>query len=502
MSTAGKLGKEPRVGMGFFWGAVVGLVVFLYAAKLPLNCADFWYCLPSGQAVLERGRIEDPIRQCYTAGAGPYVTHRWLGHTMMYAAFRAGGPKLCVLVNAAVFALSYAALLALCLKRGGDARMAAGAALVAFFCGMENFGVRTQTVGVAAFVAMLALLHAASAGEDAGPRRAAMLGAAACALSAVWANTHASFPLAAVLVGSLLAEALYEGFALGEDAARRRAGVLGAMLTGVLAGFLLNPYGAAIFGRFRAVQETALQIDFTEWRATTIASATGKAVVVSVLLLLVVFKGSRYRLRVGEALWIVGFLVLGLKHQRHAIWWGLAAAPIIARHGADAMRTAWPGWGAARRPMWPVSWAVLGLLAVLSLFSTPYLKRVSPLVAGRARAVLAPETPVRAAAFLAGQTAPGERMWNPMHWGGYIAWQTKRKVFANDQLALLPPDVVRDYLTVNAAGAGWEGVLTRWRVTLLVVDRVEQPALECAAARRPDWIRAYEDGIAIIYRRK
>jgi hypothetical protein len=484
----------------WFWGAVVGLVAFIYAAKLPLNCEDFWYCLPSGEAVVERGRIEDPILQCYTAEAGPHVTHRWLAHAMLYGLYRTGGPKLCVVANAAVFSLAYAALVSLGLRSGGTVRTAAGATVVAFFCGMENFSVRTQTLGVAAFVGTLWLLSAVPREGPTRTARTMALAAGLGAVSAFWANTHGSFPLGAALVGSLWVEALYEGFALGREGGRRRARVLGVMLAAVCLGWLLNPYGAGIFSRFRGVQAGSVEVGVTEWRATSIASVSGKALMLSLLLLLVVFKGSRRPLRAGEALWLGGFLLMALKHERMVLWWGLAAAPILARHGADAMRTAWPGAEGreAGRLRWP-GWLTLGLVAVVALFSTPYLK--GHWAKGRAGFVLAPETPVAATRRLRALLGPRDRLWNPVHWGGYIAWQTKRTVFVNDQIALLPRAVARDYMTVSEGEPGWEDVLSRRRVTVLLADRTEQGALIRAAARSRDWRKVYEDELAAIYRR-
>src|SRR5262249_42306995 len=155
-------------------------------------------------------------------------------------------------------------------------------------------------------------------------------------LVALWSNLHGSYPLGVLLVAVFLLGALLErllaGARLPAMLGERRVVLLGVALAASVAAMGANPYGFGLLGYARAlVANPIIRLYITEWAPTSVAELTGQLYFTSVVVFVLVGAASRRRLRPTEALLALVAAALGVQSVRAVIWWGMAAAPILAR---------------------------------------------------------------------------------------------------------------------------------------------------------------------------
>lgn len=244
-------------------GGLATCALMLVAAGQPIFTDDAWWHLALGRAFAASGVPlgDDPL---LFAAAGPAQTGSWLWDVALWHALSLGGfaglRALHVALVAAILALAWSQL----------RRASASAALA--------------SLGTAAFVAlaayrlvqlrphlftMLALLVLHRLLVEPGARTSVGRIALAVALVALWANVHASFPLAFVLLGAAAVGCALASLGEGAEGPQRaRALGLAAALVLALVASLANPSGVdALRPYFVAGSETpALAAVVDEWR--------------------------------------------------------------------------------------------------------------------------------------------------------------------------------------------------------------------------------------------
>jgi hypothetical protein len=193
---------------------------------------------------------------------------------------------------------------------------------------------------------------------------------------------------------------------------------------------------------------------------------------------------------------------MALRARRFVPLFALVGAPLLAANLALAV-----GVPDLRRRRPALATAALALAAVAVFVVTEV--RIFPvtfadgLFAGTIEASFFPQG---AAEFLRRNALPA-RLYNLYNWGGYLMWSVPdRPVFIDGRAhAVYPPEFYRENLLVHFAGPGWEDVLERWGVDLVVwpgseaaedtplADLVE--ALDASV----DWSLIYDDGQAAVF---
>jgi hypothetical protein len=108
------------------------------------------------------------------------------------------------------------------------------------------------------------------------------------------------------------------------------------------------------------------------------------------------------------------------------------------------------------------------------------------------------EFPVEAMEQL-GSTPPGDRVFNKLHWGGYILYAASPPidVFIDGQTDFYGPDLTRDYMRVISAEPGWAEVLERYDVDWILVSVGDPIARQLPL--EAGWLKTYQDATAVIY---
>ena len=99
---------------------------------------------------------------------------------------------------------------------------------------------------------------------------------------------------------------------------------------------------------------------------------------------------------------------------------------------------------------------------------------------------------------------PGGQTFHPQWWGDWLKHDgpDELQAFVTTNIHLVPPQVWEDYQRVINLRSGWEGTLSRYNVTTIIVDQEKQAALNRILKRSNDWRLRYEDEQSAVYVRQ
>jgi hypothetical protein len=518
-STAG-VAAVPRRGawslsLDDVWLAGTLVFAFLVGTLLAAEQTDYWWTVKLGEGLWASRELPQADPLAFTSTRQPYIEQQWLAQLVLAAVHAAGGLEAALLLRAVLLVVTAALLYYAARRRGAAAAAAAAACSLAMLSVVGGAAIRPQLLAIPLFALTLV-------GTTVCAARGWTLWALPLAMVA-WANVHGSFPLGIALVGIACL-----GHAIG--LLERRAGLegnvrrvledalmrhLAALLGLCLLAPFVNPYGVGIvpwlvdYLTFN-LGGTGLTTLSAEWLPTSLGTAHGTLFFLGVLLLVVALLRAGPP-TVGDALGLFAFGVLALQAVRSTLWWALVAAPVLAW----ALSIAAAGRRAEAKELCPQAGApeprddrvgipalnallVAGFVAVAAL-SLPWLRPHGLLFAPDRWPLQAPDLPVAAADRLA--ELPATRLYNPMDWGGYLAWRLapRQRIFVDGRFQLYPPALYQDYFAIAAAEPGWSERLAGYGVEAIVLSRAGEPVLVRALLASDGWQPAYCDEFAAIF---
>jgi hypothetical protein len=471
-----------------------------------ISTVDLAYHVRAGAVILDGRALPSPDTFTFTAAGQPWVDQQWAAQTVFAAVFRVGGwGLLTVLRAAAVGTISWLVFRA-ARSSGVGTRAAAWLTLAGFGVGLVALGLRPQLLGMVLFAATVAIL----AGRDRYPRLVGTIPLIALA----WANVHGSFFLAPAAVGV----AWLEDTRSARPGARRLLAVLVA--SGLAT--LLNPYGPSVWNYAvgLAANPTIRRL-ITEWQPTSPLSFAGLMFYGSIVALLIGMAiwlravGPRDRRALLDRAWptlawLGGLIAIGAFAERGVAWWSIAAPVAVARliaiqrsivqaAGADAPPgSATPPTGEPRRSLVPSLMVAVLCLAVVGLLPVWRAGDVRYGPPG-----LLTDAPRGLTEALAAEVQPGIRIWNAQRWGSWLEFaMPDAKVAVDSRIEFFPAYVWDDHLAVSAGAPGWEAILDRWQVTVVVASATEQRSLIPLLRASPVWTAVYDgpDGAVFVRR--
>ncbi len=464
------------------WAAIAVLVPTIVTFLTPTLAIDLAYQIRAGELMLDSHRVVSTDPFTFTMAGQPWLNQQWGAQVLLGAVFRLGGWSGIVVLRGLLIAGIVALLYLACRARGVRPRTAALLTLAGWLIGIEILGqLRPQLFGLLLF----SLCVWAIATRHAHPRRIWLVPLAVLP----WASLHGSFPLAIVLLG----------FAWLED---RRAfpRIARADLLAAGAAFVVtfaNPYGYRAWTYIWDLStDPVVSKQVSEWGPPSIHTWTGFFFFASVLAVGALFARSERRVAWLPLFELAVFAVLALLAGRGIAWWGLYAPVVIAGVlAADpAAQPAAVQDDGSRLPA-----IVIAALVVLMLVAIPTHVGVDPVDGGPALLLFAPEQLVQVAE---GCAAPGTRVYTSQVYASWTEFSAPElPVMVDSRIELFPIDVWRDYFTVTNGQDGWQGVLDRWNVDVLIVHRAQSEGLEAVIDRDPGWHRVIDTEAGAVYAR-
>ncbi|HEY1067345.1 MAG TPA: hypothetical protein VGE52_14585, partial [Pirellulales bacterium] len=287
--------------------------------------------------------------------------------------------------------------------------------------------------------------------------------------------------------------------ALADDLVQKSliaAAVLGAVS-------FVNPDPAQTLGYLDQNVSRSVQRGVSEWQPPSLNELSGRIFFLSVALAMVALNRSGRPASWLELLLLVVFFLLGEKAIRMIVWWGFIAAPILAPQLAAWMdRVAASGEqnaAAEDDESSAMNWVMLGLFALVLVFSTPWTKQHNPLLSPvRKQAVFSME-PRAATQALVDRKATGNIF---SSWGAYVSWFLPEAYISQDaRIDMFPDEIWNEFTLVGNAGPGWEEVLDRDHVNWVMWPTREGDRLADALSSSGRWRLVHRDDTAIVFER-
>jgi hypothetical protein len=270
----------------------------------------------------------------------------------------------------------------------------------------------------------------------------------------------------------------------------------------MVAAVCLNPSGPVMLAYpFKTVSIGALQEYIQEWQSPDFHVRAAQPFIWLLILTFAAVGASRRRLALTDFLMVAGFTYLSLLAWRNVAQFAVVVPATLTRHAAPLLavvgrRMGFYGASVARpRGLRSVlNWGVL-LLVVLAVL----VKAGADFPAQVNREAFRKTMPVDAADYLQAHDLPG-RLFNSYNWGGYLLWQLPQyPVFIDGRTDLYNDEVIDQWLQVMRGEPGWQDILDRWDVNLVLVEPPTPLAGQLSAA---GWQQVYADDMAVLYARQ
>lgn len=345
-------------------------------------------------------------------------------------------------------------------------------------------------------------------------------------LMVLWANSHGGFAIGFVLIvltlmGQLLTliwqrvEQRFFGDTgmigptsnlglAGGDVGP--AGIFWLILTGVVCAVAvaLNPSGPVmLLYPFQTVSIGVLRDYIQEWQSPNFHELRSQAFLWLLFGTLAAMMLSHRRANLTDLVLVCGTGYLGFLAGRNVPLLALVAPPILTRHLAALIEDWQSRWQALEvpPPSQPthrallMNWAILGVLTVVTLVK---ILMALPIVINEQE--LARTLPVGAADFVRREKPVGP-LFNSYNFGGYLSWvlYPDYPIFVDGRTDLYDAAFLDDYLQVALARRGYQTILDRYGINLIIVEANSVLADRLSASG--DWQTVYHDATADVYQR-
>ena len=497
--------KATRVMAGF--ALALGLM-YLVLSYRPLWHTDVWGHLAYGKLIVSTKSLPETEPLMPLAAGVPFVDTAWLSQVVGFTAM----DRLGVTSLSFLFAASITMMAALLVWRGYQrtqnvAITLSGVVLWLWGCWQHLSILRPQMAGMLCFILLLTLVTSR--------RRQTWHWVAVPTLFAVWANLHGSFLIGLVLLAGMalgrmldLAVRCGDTRAIKQDSHVRRF-VL--MLELAAVAVLLNPYGVRLYAEVFNVANHPNVAELIEWSPLQLRMAQGQATAVIALLLIVLYRLSPRRITSAETLLLFGFGAAALWSSRMLVWW----VPLAVIFGMQHAGAIWHQWQLPQRADDSVlrngRWSVItaGIIWVCFAF-TPFGGRILHGNEGKISLEnrLSHDTPLGVTAHLKKledqNRLPRGQAFNTYEWGDYLLWAgpPKLKVFLASHVHLIPREIWNDYIAISNVASGWEDLLDRYGVNLIVLDSATHAPLIGRLRESENWRQTYADNVGVVFVRR
>lgn len=461
------------------------LMVFALAVRQSAYIdPDLWWHLQAGQDIVESQTIPRVDPYSFTKAGSEWVAHEWLSEVVMYLIYRASGWGGLLFVFSALITITLYLIYRRC---DGQPYVAALAILLAAASSSPLFGIRPQMITFLLAAIFIGLLNRYA--SDGQSRRLWWM----IPLMFLWVNLHAGYALGLALIGLYLVSLML-------DRKWHLAPRLGLILIIATAVVPLNPNGFRMFSYpFETLTSPSMAAYIEEWASPDFHKIMFLPLALLLFMLLGALALSARRAAASELflLLVTGFGAL--RSARHIPIFAIIAAPILAKHVWDIMKT--KGWEKYfTRPEtaaagFALVFNIIFLLAPASLA----LVRITHFVSNQP-AYEAKNYPQAAVNFLSEHQLPGP-IYNRYGWGGYLIRRLhpNYQVYIDGRADVYGDSFMFETIRTYDGHTEWRKPLERLGVRTVIIG----PTAPLASLLREDtaWTKVYEDHQAIIFTR-
>jgi len=480
--------------------ATLAYCLFVFGATQQLfRDSDTGWHIRTGEWILDHHALPRSDLYSFSRAGRPWVAWEWGSDVLMGLAHRIGGLR----AVAAFFSLAIAATTWLCCRlhftAGGDFFLTALSMPLVITTTSLHWLARPHVfswlflLGALIYVIRLSLK----------PSLLDLAGVAA--VTAVWANVHASFFLAPVIALIFAASHLLRPWLWPLDGyvERYKARWFLSIASASAAGSFLNPYGWGLHVHVLSyLRDDALTSRIAEFQSFNFHTPGAAQVVTTVLVAMAGALLALQQKQLAQSLGVTLLVVGALRYARLLPILALLALPLANAAITEALRNV--------RGLQP---ALQRAVDAVTDYSRR-LRRIDLQLAGSAFSIIAVSVlplslyrlpgagfpsgmfPVDAARAV--KQLPGEaRLLAPDSYGGYLIYRFsgQRKVFFDGRSDFYGADFMQQYAALMSARAGWQEIVRSFRFTHALLPN-ESPLN--AALRQAGWRILYKDRLAAL----
>ncbi len=472
--------KPSDKSRNLFFLIVIFLLIFIMAARTPLD-TDMWWHLRAGEQTWQTGRPILTDTLSYTRLGASWTNVHWLFQVSMYLLFHYGGY---LFLGGMVAFMAATSLILLTLQMDGPTLFKGFLLIFSALVSAPVWVARPQIGSLVLMGGVGYLLYLYKwRGRD---YLWVML-----PVFILWANIHPGYVLGLLLIAGMLGgELLNHLLCFTGDEILSWSRIIRLGLWGLAAGFalLINPTGInAWILPFQTVGMSVLQNSINEWASPDFHQLFQQPYIWLILLTVAGIGLSMRRLDGTDLVTFAGFAYLGLVARRNFGPFALVAAPVLSRHLWAAVkdwsvriRPVWDNWS-PRIPLTPqelkgissynpkrsklINLSVFAFLVVVAMGKLYY--ETFPLSIDTYKASM---FPVKAIEWI-DTNHPKGNLFNSYSWGGYLDWNERNyPVFLDGRTDIYSDAIVSQWLKVVNAETGWQAVLDRWNVHLILLE--------------------------------
>jgi hypothetical protein len=470
----------PRLTFARLLAFVAVALPVVAALRFSMSTIDLAYVIRAGNIMLDTGEVLRRDLFTFTVFGEPWLNQQWGADIVFALLHRAGSWELIHLVQAALAGVILGLVFLSCRARGADLRTAAWLTIASLLLAFHALPPRPQLLGFTLFALSLWLIarrERHSWGLWVIPL-----------LTLAWTNLHGSFFLAPVLL--VLA-------ALEDVRERRPDRVRTALLSAAacLAVTFVNPYGGQVWNYVVSLStDPELRATILEWRPPNPTNLLGFAFVVSVLVAGWIAIRNRRELGWVRLAALALFFLIGASAVRGIIWWALAT-PVVLANVVRVRRLR------ADRPS-PINTAIAAALVALGVLFLPWFR---PTFTGTANSVTATDgllahAPIAYSSRVGDLVRPGTRLFVAQIWASWFEYSLPRyPVMVDPRIELFIGEIWDDFDAISNAEPGWQDVVDRWGIEVLVLSEEQQSDLIPVVEADPGWRLVYEDADGALF---
>jgi hypothetical protein len=475
---------------------VFQIYIFAYAflfASRPMGDADFWFHLKTGQYFFSSGGVPRAEPYSFTFHGIPYIAHGWLSGVFFYGVWSTAGPKLLIFIFAVLTAIAFW----IAFKRANSHPFFAGVAvLLGVWTALPNIGVRPRVFTIVLASIYLALLGRFVRGVK--ERWIWLL----IPLMTLWANLHGGFFIGLALVGLTATGMILDHWAgvLQEpETFRSRLRTLAVVFVGCVLAVLVNPYGVKLYTAPIAVLRSPIFQDLvTDWLSPDFHLATGRPLMLLILLTIAALALSPKRPKPSEVLLFLATLYATLKTQRNAVIFALVAAPLLADYFQIWFESTTVGRNFGAKSDGSQRLARLMTIALLLPFVVFAIKLKTAVYSTPPQESL--RVPVKAVAYLKQNGIVGNTFTAPNVWGAYVLWAAPGNPVYIDGRDVYPDMFVKEFVDILYGRVDWRGPFEQRGVQIALIE--PDTLLARQLGESPGWERIYQDEMSVVFRRR